>query len=79
MILGRLALQSRRADELVARLPSRSSAFAKPARHLQQIQVARLARMGEDERYALDTAQLHSLKRQLFTRVAGVDSRMEEA
>ncbi len=70
MILGLLALAPRRADELAAQVPPRSSAATKLARHLQQLQLAGLARLGDDDRYCFESAQLHTLKRQLFTREA---------
>ncbi len=70
MILGLLAIQPRRADELVALLPPHSSAAAKLGRHIQQLQEAGLVTYldAPDDAFRLDVAYLQTLKRQLFSR-----------
>lgn len=70
MILGQLALQPRRTEELVSLLPPRSSAVTKLARHIQQLRSAGLVTdqaTGDGETYQLDVDRLLALKRQLFS------------
>ncbi len=70
MILGLLAAQPRRADELVALLPPDSSAAAKLGRHIQQLQEVGIVTYlnTPDDAFRLDVAYLQLLKRQLFSR-----------
>ncbi|HMN29927.1 MAG TPA: DUF2087 domain-containing protein [Caldilineaceae bacterium] len=68
MILGHLAAQPRRTDELSALLPPRSSAVTKLGRHLQQLEEAGLVSRSSENCWQLAVEQLQMLKRQLLTR-----------
>jgi hypothetical protein len=71
LILGMLAQQPRRGDELAAFFPAKSSAVSRLARHLKQLQTAGLVTVDSTaggEVYSLAVEQLQQIKRQLFSR-----------